>query len=114
MSYWDKVRKKEARRKITNEVLNAPEFKEYMVKHEEQAVLNALGRFTFMMCGFLETRHGYKSKGLKKFLNFVMVNLKCTEDNVDFFKDYDAYYKDEYGLDVLAELGLALEEKNEN
>lgn len=111
MSYWDKVRKKEARRKITNEVLNAPEFKEYMQKHEEQAVLNALGRFLFMMCGFLETRHGYKSKGLKKFLSYVVLNLKCTEDNVEFFKDYDSYYKDEYGLDVLAELGLALEEK---
>lgn len=45
MSYWDKVRKKEARRKVTQEVLNAPEFKEYMRQHEEQAVLNALGRF---------------------------------------------------------------------
>lgn len=111
MSYWDKVRKKEARRKITNEVLNAPEFKEYMRQHEEQAVLNALGRFAFMMCGFLETRHGYKGKGLKKFLSFVVLNLHCTEDNVDFFKDYDAYYKDEFGLDVLAELGLGLEEK---
>ena len=114
MSYWDKVRKKEVRRKITNEILNAPEFKEYMVKHEEQAILNALGRFTFMMCGFLETRHGYKSKGLKKFLESVKAGLKETDNNVDFFVGYDTYYKEEYGLDVLAELGLALEEKNEN
>ena len=111
MSYWDKVRKKEARKKLTQEVLNAPEFKEYMRQHEEQAVLNALGRFTFMMCGFLETRHGYKKKGLEKFLKSVIAGLKETEDNVDFFKDYDAYYKDEFGLDVLAELGLGLEEK---
>ena len=110
MSYWDKVRKHEARRKITNEVLNAPEFKEYMRKHEEQAVLNALGRFTFMMCGFLETRHGYKAAGLKKFLEFVMVSLKETDGNEDFFVGYDKYYKEEYGLDVLAELGLGLEE----
>ena len=111
MSYWDKVRKKEARKKLTQEVLNAPEFKEYMRQHEEQAVLNALGRFTFMMCGFLETRHGYKKKGLEKFLKSVIAGLEETEDNVDFFKDYDAYYKDEFGLDVLAELGLGLEEK---
>lgn len=111
MSYWDKVRKKEARRKVTQEVLNAPEFKEYMRQHEEQAVLNALGRFVFMMCGFLETRHGYKAAGLKKFLDFVVVSLKETEDNIEFFKDYDVYYKEEYGLDVLAELGLGLEEK---
>ena len=111
MSYWDKVRKKEARRKITNEVLNAPEFKEYMQKHEEQAILNALGRFTFLMCGFLETRHGYKAKGLKKFLKSVLAGLKETDGNENFFVDYDAYYKEELGLDVLAELGLALEEK---
>lgn len=63
------------------------------------------------MCGFLETRHGYKAAGLKKFLDFVVVSLKETEDNIEFFKDYDVYYKEEYGLDVLAELGLGLEEK---
>lgn len=111
MGYWDKVRKKEVQRKITQEVLNAPEFKAYMVKHEEQAVLNALGRFVFMMCGFLETRHGYKAAGLKKFLDFVVVSLKETDGNSDFFTGYDTYYKEEYGLDVLAELGLGLEEK---
>ena len=110
MGYLDKMRQREAKRKLAEEVMNTPEFKEVMRQQEERAVLNALARFTFMMCGFLETRHGYKKDGLKKFLAFVLVNLKCTEDNSDFFKDYDAYYKDEYGLDVLAELGLGLEE----
>lgn len=109
MGYFDKARKREANRKMTQEVLNSPEFKEYMRKHEEQAVLNAFGRFCFIMCGFLETRHGYKKEGLLKFLNFVRVSLSCTEDDENFFKEYCNYYKDEYNLDVLDELGLGLE-----
>lgn len=110
MGYLDKMRQREAKRKLAEEVMNTPEFKEAMRQQEERAVLNALARFTYMMCGFLETRHGYKKDGLKKFLAFVMVNLQCTDDNAMFFKEYDEYFKDEYGLDVLAELGLGLEE----
>lgn len=111
MGYLDKMRQREAKRKLAEEVMNTPEFKEFMRQQEEQAVLNALARFAFMMCGFLETRHGYKKEGLKKFLDFVKVSLKETDGNEDFFIGYDSYYKSELGLDVLAELGMALEER---
>ncbi len=113
MGSLNKIRKRYEAEKMAKQVMASPKFKEAMKEQEERAVLNALARFAFMMCGFLETRHGYKKDGLKKFLAFVMVNLQCTDDNEDFFLDYDKYYKDEYGLDVLAELGLGLE-KNDN
>ena len=71
MSYFDKMRQREAKRKLAEDIMNTPEFKEAMRQQEERAVLNALARFTFMMCGFLETRHGYKKEGLKKLLDFV-------------------------------------------
>ena len=111
MGYFEKQRKRQATEKLTREVMNTTEFKQAMKLQEEQAVLNALGRFTFMMCGFLETRHGYKKAGLEKFLAFVKTSLECTADSADFFKDYDEYYKDEMGLDVLDSLGLGLEAK---
>lgn len=111
MGKFDKMRKRHEAEKMAKRVMDSPSFKEAMRQQEERAVLNALARFTFMMCGFLETRHGYKSKGLKKFLEFVDINLQCTEDDENFFLEYDKYYKSEYGLDVLGELGLGLEDK---
>ena len=111
MSYFDKMRQREAKRKLAEEIMNTPEFKEAMRHQEEQAILNALGRFTFMMCGFLEVKHGYKKLGLLRFLDFVKKGLQEIDDNETFFVGYNEHYIDEYGLDVLAELGLALEEK---
>ena len=109
MTWAEKELQKHKMRKQVEEVLNSPEYKEAQRKMEEQAVLNALGRFCFIMCGFLETRHNYKKDGLKKFLKFVSVSIQETEDNSDFFAGYDKYYKEEFGLDVLAELGLGLD-----
>lgn len=109
MAKIDKYRKRYEAEKMAKQVMDSPQFKEAMRQQEERAVLNALARFSFMMCGFLETRHGYKAEGLKKFLKFVTVSLECTEDDSNFFLEYDKYYKDEYGLDVLGELGLGLE-----
>lgn len=109
MGWVEKALKKQQTQKKVDEVMNSPEFQEYMREHDQQAVLNAFGRFTFMMCGFLETRHGYKKKGLLKFLNYVRVSLSCTEDDENFFREYYEYFKEEYGLDVLEELGLGLE-----
>ena len=111
MSKLDKLRKRYEAEKMAKKVMDNPAFKEAMRQQEERATLNALARFTFMMCGFLETRHGYKKKGLEKFLKSVLAGLKETEDNSDFFIEYENYYNDEYGLDVLAALGLGLEEK---
>jgi hypothetical protein len=78
---------------------------------ESEWVTKALARFAFMMCGYLETRHGYKKDGLNRYLSFLLVNLECTSDDDDFFEEYDKYYKSEYGLDVLAALGMELGEK---
>jgi hypothetical protein len=110
MSYFDKVRKREAKRKLAEEVMNTPEFKEAMRQQNEQAILNALGRFTFMMCGYLETKHRYGKLGLLRFMHFVKMGLKEMDDNENFFVGYNEHYIEEYGLDVLAELWLGLEE----
>ena len=107
----DKLRKKEEERRTVEKIIKNPAFQSFIRKRQEEAVINAMARFTFMSCGFLETRHGYKTEGLKRFLAFVKTSISCTEDDEHFFLEYANYYKEEYGLDVLGELGLAIEKE---
>lgn len=112
-NWVDKELQKHKIRKMVEEAMNTPEFKEMQRQNEEKAVLNALGRFTFMMCEYLETRHGYKAAGLKKFLKFVLGCLDYTGDNELYFKDCHDYFLEEYGVDVLGELGLGIAKEGE-
>lgn len=108
MSWVDKVHERNRIQKQIEQILNGPEYKKMQEEFKVECVTQALARFTFMMCGFLETRHGYKKDGLTKFLDFVLTELQCTEDDENFFIDYDKYYREEYGLDVLGALGLGI------
>lgn len=111
MTKTEKQLQKHKMRKMVEEVMKTPEYKKLEKEKEAEYVANALARFAFIMCGFLETRHGYKKAGLEHFLSFLLLNMECTSDDESFFKEYEKYYKDEYDLDVLAKLGLGLEEK---
>lgn len=111
MSWVDNAHQKNKLQKQIDEILNGPEYKKMQEEFKTECVANALARFTFFACGFLETRYGYKKEGLKKFLEFIKLNLSCTEDDENFFITYSQHYKDEYDLDVLAELGLKLGDK---
>ena len=110
MGNINKMRKRYESEKMAKRVMDTPEFKEAMRKQEEQSVLRAICTLSFMACGYLETRHGYKANGLKKFLDFIKVSLECSADDESFFVEYSKYYKEEYGLDVLDELGMGLED----
>lgn len=111
MSWVDKAIQKNKMRKQVEEVLNSPEYKNMQLEMEQQATLNALGRFTFFACGYLETRHGYKKEGLKRFLAYILTCLETTQTDELFFLEHEKYFKEQYGLDVLSELGLGLEKK---
>ena len=58
---------------------------------------------------FLENNNGYKKAGLTKFLKYVNDCMACSAKQDDFFTTHDEYYKEEMGLDVLAEFGLKVE-----
>lgn len=109
MGYLDKMRKREENRKRAEAIIKTPAFQEYMREREEEAVLNALARFSFIACDFLETQHYYKRNGLKKFLAFVKKRMAYTEENELYFKEYHEYVLAEYEVDILGELGLAIE-----
>lgn len=110
MSWVEKALQRHKMEKLVEEVTNTPEFKEKQRLLEERAINIAIARFSFFMCDFVETRHGYKAAGLKKVLHFIATMMGCTAEDENFFVDHDAYYKEEYGLDVLAELGMGLED----
>ena len=110
MSWVEKALERRRTEKLIEEVMNTPEFKERQRQMDEATLSNAIGRIAFITCEFLETRHNYKAAGLKKFLSFLVGCLEYVGDNDTFFVDIENYFKEEYGLDVLAELGMGLKD----
>ena len=110
MSWVEKALQRHKMQKQIEEIMKTPEYKEMQRQMDEETLSNAIGRMAFITCQFLETRHNYKAAGLKKFLKFMVHCLEYTGDNDTFFIDNDTYFKEEYGLDVLAELGMGLKD----
>lgn len=112
MSWVDKALAKNKMKKQVAEVLNGEEYRHMQREMEERAVGNAIARLAFISCEFLENTHGYKKAGLKKFLKYLQDCIDYTMEDEDFFLTHDKYYKEMMDLDVLAELGMALEKEN--
>lgn len=110
MAKIDKYRKRYEAEKKAKEIMDTPAFKEAMKRQDIQSTTNAIGRLAFIACEFLENNHGYKKVGLKKFLKYLADCIDYTAEDEDFFLTHDKYYKEMHDLDVLAELGLGLEE----
>lgn len=113
MSWVDKAIQKNKMRKQVEYALNTPEYKKMQKEIEAKNVSIAIGKLAFIGCEFLENNHGYKKTGLKKFLKYLLECLEYTNEDEDFFLTHDKYYKEIMDLDVLAELGMALEDENE-
>ena len=113
MGSLNKQRKRWEAEKKAKEIMNTPRFKEAMKQQDIKSTANAIGRLAFIACEFLENNHGYKKTGLKKFLKYLLDCLDYTGTDDEFFLTHDKYYKEIHDLDVLAELGLALEVRRE-
>lgn len=111
MSRLDRKRRKYENEKSAKALVETMAFKESIREFQVKATTNAIGRLAFIACEFLENTHGYKKAGLQKFLKYLLDCIKYTEFDDEFFLTQDKYYKETYGLDVLAELGLRLEVK---
>jgi hypothetical protein len=106
-----KQRKRYEAEKMAKQVMDAPAFKEALKEQELRATANAIARLAFISCEFLENTHGYKKVGLEKFLKYLLYFIEQVGSDEGFLVAQDKYYKENYDLDVLAELGLGLEEK---
>ena len=110
MGSLNKQRKRWEAEKKAKEIMNTQGFKEVMKERDIKSTANAIGRLAFIACEFLENNHGYKKPGLKKFLKYLADCIDYTGEDDEFFLTHDKYYKEIMDLDVLAELGLKLEE----
>lgn len=111
MASFYKQRKRYEAEKMTKQVMSNPKFKEAMKEQEIRATANAIAKLAFISCEFLENKHGYKKAGLENFLKYLLHFVGEIGTDEEFLITQDKYYKEIYGLDVLAKLGLGLEEK---
>ena len=95
-------------RKQIEEVMNSPQYMKAREIDRQQAALQALCRFCFLTCEYLELKHGYKTNGLENFLKFAKMRIVeiGNEEEEDAFESDNKYYIDNYNLDVLGALGL--------
>lgn len=106
MSWADKIHKQQRIHKQVQEVMKSPEWKKLHREDQEQNVLQALCRFCFVACDFLEVRHNYGKKGMENFLDFVIKRMQYMEDNDQYFVEMQEYFLKNHNLDVLKRLGL--------
>ena len=111
MSRLDRKRKKWEAEKMTKRVMDNPAFKEALKEQEIRATAAAIAKLAFISCEFLENTYGYKKRGLQKFLKYLLHFVEEIGTDEEFLVTQDKYYKEMMDLDVLGELGLALEEK---
>lgn len=111
MSRLDKLRKRYEAEKMALKVMDTPRFKEALKEQEIRATTAAIAKLAFISCEFLENTHGYKKRGLKKFLKYLLHFVEEVGSDGEFLVTQDKYYKEMMDLDVLGELGLALEVK---
>lgn len=113
MGWAEKALERHKLQKQIEEIMKSPEYKEMQRKQDEQAVLHAFVQFCCIACSYLETKHYYKGNGLKTFLKHVLSHMEYTVENEKYFEEYRAYVKEEYNLDIFAELGLEIGEEGE-
>lgn len=111
MASFYKQRQRYEAEKMAKEVMETPAFKETLKEQEIRATTNAIAKLAFISCEFLENTHGYRKKGLKKFLKYLLHFVEEIGSDAEFLVTQDKYYKEIMDLDVLGELGMALEEK---
>ena len=111
MGKLDKLRKRYEAEKMAKKVMDSPTFKEALKEQEVRATTAAIAKLAFISCEFLENTHGYKKRGLKKFLKYLLHFVEEIGNDSEFLVTQDKYYKEMMDLDVLGELGMALEEK---
>ena len=95
-------------RQQIEEVMNSPQYLKAREIDRQQAALQALFRFCFLTCEYLELKHGYKKNGLENFLKFAKLRVIeiGNEEEDDAFEADNKYYIDNYNLDVLGAFGL--------
>lgn len=106
MAWADKALATNKVEREVKKIMNGPEYKKIQKERDIELTKNALVNFSLIACGFLEVKHGYKGKGLEKFLEYLkkcIVEIGKDEGYLDAQKEY---FQKEYGLCMEEKLKL--------
>ena len=110
------VRKSDAYRRaeinrLIKEAMKSPQFQEKLREDMTEATLQALCKFTFLGCEWLDLEHDYKHDDLKRFAEWVKARMIELGDDEGYLRDVSKYYKEKHDLDVMLVLGLGFESR---
>lgn len=107
MGYLDKAHKKIQRDRMIREIMSSHEYKQAVKKDQEQAGVRAYCNFCMMACDFLELRHNYGSRGLRRFLEFAVSRMHyLADDNENYYQEMNEYFVDKFNVDVFDIMGM--------
>lgn len=112
MGWREKELQKHKMRKMIEQIMNMPEYKEAKRKDEEQSVLRAMVNIAFITCVYLEMKYRCKKNGLENYLNFLKDIMEEVGIDEDWFVDADAHFRKEYNLNAYELLGVAIGEED--
>ena len=110
------VRKSDAFRRaeinrLIRQAMQSPQFKEMRRKEMEQAVLQAMTKFAFIGCEWLDLEHEYHHDDFLRFAEWLRVRYIELGDDEGYLRDVSKYYKDKHDADIMRVLGTTFEKK---
>ena len=110
------VRKSDAHRKaeimrLIKVAMKSPEFQKMYQKDLEQAVLQAMCKFAFIGCEWLDLEHEYQRDDFLRFAEWLRVRYIELGDDEGYLRDVSKYYKDKHDADIMRVLGTTFEKK---
>ena len=107
MGYLDKMHKRAKMDRMVREIMNSTEYKQAVKKDQERAGVRAYCNFCMMACDFLELRHNYGSRGLRKFLEFALGRMRyLADENEDYYQEMNEYFVEKFSVNVFDIMGM--------
>lgn len=91
-----------------DELFRNKRYQENMQEWRREDTRRAIAMVILESMVYLETKHGYKKKGLASFLNFFLKDITNITNDPKYLEDANKYYKDILGMDVAEELGVKM------
>lgn len=104
MSWVDKAHQKERLRKMVDTAMKDPRYQDAAKKQIENATREAFDKFLLISADYLHRNCGYGKRRILKFIDFVVYQMHCVEDDPEYFQLLNDALAEETGVDILENL----------
>lgn len=104
MSWVDKAHQKERLRKMVDTAMKDPRYQDVFKKKMEDATREAFDKFLLISADYLHRECGYGKKRILKFIDFVVYQMRCVEDDPEYFCLLNEALAEETDVDILENL----------